>query len=107
LTVIFLPLATGKDGKGFPKVVEKVYTRTTPGEVIDVIVTEEFVTVNPKSRSTYKDAILARAKEFGVNLVTIEELHQKSLEKAAGFGVTPPLPELTDEVLDMIRKPVK
>ena len=118
LTIIFLPLATGKDGKGFPKVVEKVYTRTTPGEVIDVVVTEEFVSVNPASRSTYKDAILSRAKDFGVNLVTIDELHQKSLEKAASFGVTPPLPETTDEVvhlvewrdgtlLDVIRKPVK
>jgi len=117
LTIIFMPLATGKNGKGFPKVVDKVYTRTTPGEVIDVIVTEEYTAVNPKSQSTYKDAILERGKEFGVNLLSIEELHQKSLEKAREFGTLPTVTETTDEVvhviewrdgslLDVIKKPV-
>jgi citrate lyase subunit alpha/citrate CoA-transferase len=102
LTIIFLPLATGKNGKGFPKVVDKVYTRTTPGEVIDVVVTEEYAAVNPDSKSTYKDAVLERAKDFGVNLLTIEELHQKSLDKAAEFGTTPPPTEKTDEVVHVI-----
>ncbi len=102
LTIIFMPLATGKDDKGFPKVVEKVYTRTTPGEVIDVIVTEEFAAVNPDSKSTYKDAILERGKEFGVNLLSIEELHQKSKDKAAEWGATPPPLRATDEVVHVI-----
>jgi citrate lyase subunit alpha/citrate CoA-transferase len=102
LTIIFMPLATGKDGKGFPKVVEKVFTRTTPGEVIDVIVTEEYAAVNPKSKSSYKDAILERAKEFGVKLVTIEELRAKSVEKAESFGKIPPDVRTTDEVVHLI-----
>ncbi len=117
LTVIFLPLATGKNGKGFPKVVEKVYTRTTPGEVIDAVVTEEFAAINPDSRSSYKDAILERAQKFDLKLVSIEELHQKSIEKAKEYGTVPPVTETTDEVvhaiewrdgslLDVIRKPV-
>ena len=117
LTIIFMPLATGKNGKGFPKVVDKVYTRTTPGEVIDVVVTEEYTAVNPKSQSTYKDAILERGKEFGVKLLSMEELHQKSLEKAREFGTLPTVTETTDEVvhviewrdgtlLDVIKKPV-
>ena len=117
LTIIFMPLATGKNGKGFPKVVDKVYTRTTPGEVIDVVVTEEYTAVNPQSKSSYKDAILERGKDFGVKLLSMEELHQKSLEKAREFGTLPVTTETTDEVvhviewrdgslLDVIKKPV-
>ena len=102
LTVIFMPLATGKNGKGFPKVVDKVYTRTTPGEVIDVIVTEEYAVVNPVSKSRYKDAILENAKQFGVNLVTIEELHTKSIAKAEEFGTIPPKAEPSGEVVHVI-----
>ncbi len=117
LTIIFLPLATGKNGKGFPKVVEKVYTKTTPGEVIDVIVTEEFAVINPKSKSKYVESLQNRASEFGVALLSIEELAQKSKEKAVSFGMLPKLTETTDEVvhviewrdgtlLDTIKKPI-
>jgi len=102
LTIIFMPLATGKNGKGFPKVVEKVYTRTTPGEVIDVVVTEEFAAVNPASKSSYKDKILERADDFGVKLLSIEELHNKSIEKAKEFGAIPPNAQTTDEVVHVI-----
>jgi citrate lyase subunit alpha/citrate CoA-transferase len=102
LTIIFMPLATGKDGTGFPKVVEKVYTRTTPGEVIDVIVTEEYAAVNPNSKSPYKAAILHRAKGFGVQLLTIEELHARSKAKAEDFGRIPPPIETSDEVVHVI-----
>jgi citrate lyase subunit alpha/citrate CoA-transferase len=102
LTIIFMPLATGKDGKGYPKVVEKVYTRTTPGEVVDVIVTEEYAVVNPASTSSYKDAVLNRAKDFGVKLLTIEELHQRSIDKAHEFGKIPQNAETTDEVVHVI-----
>ncbi len=118
LTIIFMPLATGKDGKGFPKVVDRVYTKTTPGEVIDVVVTEEYAAVNPASRSKYKDSILDCGKQHGVKLVTIEELHRKSIEKAQEFGTIPTTPEPTGDVvhviewrdgtlLDVIRKPSK
>ncbi|MFZ5981639.1 MAG: citrate lyase subunit alpha, partial [Candidatus Zixiibacteriota bacterium] len=117
LTIIFMPLATGKNGKGFPKVVDKVYTRTTPGEVIDVVVTEEYAAVNPRSKSSYKNAILERGKDFGVKLLSMEELHQKAQEKAREFGELPVDTETTDEVvhviewrdgslLDVIKKPV-
>ena len=102
LTVIFLPLATGKDGKGFPKVVDKVYTRTTPGEVIDVVVTEEYVAVNPKSQSSYKDAIYSNASKYGLQLISIEELHEKSKAKALEFGKIPPNAETADEVVHII-----
>jgi len=102
LTIIFMPLATGKNDKGFPKVVDKVYTRTTPGEVVDVIVTEEYAAVNPQSKSTYKNNIFEKAKEYGVKLLTIEELYHKSIEKAKEFGTIPPPAKATDEVVHVI-----
>ncbi|MFA8301286.1 MAG: citrate lyase subunit alpha [Hyphomicrobiales bacterium] len=102
LTIMFLPLCTGKNGKGFPKVVDKVYTVTTPGEVIDVVVTEEYVVVNPNSKSTYKDALLSQASEYGLQLITIEELHERSIDKAKEFGVLPVVAEVTDEVVHNI-----
>jgi citrate lyase subunit alpha / citrate CoA-transferase len=102
LTIIFLPLATGKDGKGFPKVVDQVFTRTTPGEVIDVVVTEQYASVNPASNSSYKEAILDRAKDFDLNLISIEELYQRSLDKAREFGTIPPVLETTDEIVHAI-----
>ena len=102
LTIIFLPLAAGKNGKGFPKVVEKVYTRTTPGDVVDAVVTEEYVAVNPRSRSRCRDAILENADRFGLTVVTINELHSRSLKRAREFGVIPPPAETTDEVVHLI-----
>lgn len=102
LTIIFMSLATGKNGKGFPKVVDKVYTKTTPGEVIDVIVTEEYAAVNPASTSVYQDAIVNRSADFGVELISIEEMHHKSLEKALSFGDLPVKAETTDEVVHLI-----
>jgi len=116
LTIIFLPLATGKNGKGFPKVVEKVYTRTTPGEVIDVVVTEEYVAVNPASTSSYRDALLANGAAAGLKMVSIEELRRKSVEAAMAYGSIPSTPAATGEIvhaiewrdgtlLDVIRKP--
>lgn len=102
LTIIFLPLATGKNGKGFPKVVEKVYTRTTPGEVIDAVVTEDYVAVNPHSGSRRKDDVIAQAGKFGANLVSIEELKALSDKKAQEFGTIPQCAETTDEVLHVI-----
>jgi len=102
LTIIFLPLATGKNDKGFPKVVDKVYTRTTPGEVVDVVVTEDFAAVNPSSGSSYKEAIIENAKAHGLQVVSIEELHAKSIARAREFGQIPPIAESTDEIVHAI-----
>jgi citrate lyase subunit alpha/citrate CoA-transferase len=117
LTVIFLPLATGKDGLGFPRVVDQVYTRSIPGEVVDVVVTQDYAAVNPNSRSNCKDALIERAHDFDLKLLSIGELREKAIARAKEFGIIPPLPELTDEIvhavewrdgtlLDVIRKPV-
>jgi len=118
LTIIFLPLATGKNGKGFPKVVDRVYTRTTPGEVVDVVVTEDLAAVNPRSRSPYRESILEQAGREGLKLVDMDELHHRSMEKAREFGSIPRPIETTDEILhavewrdgtllDVIRRPAR
>lgn len=102
LTIIFLPLATGKKGLGFPKIQEQVYTRTTPGDVIDVVVTEEYAAVNPKSSSPYRDAILENGEKFGLKLLPIEELRQKAADAAQEMGKIPPRPETTDDILHAV-----
>jgi citrate lyase subunit alpha / citrate CoA-transferase len=102
LTIIFLPLATGKKGLAFPKIQDKVYTRTTPGDVIDVVVTEEFAAVNPHSTSPCQDAILENGKKFGLQLLSIEELRQKALDAAQNIGKIPPRPETAGDILHAV-----
>jgi citrate lyase subunit alpha/citrate CoA-transferase len=104
LTIMFLPLATGKkeSGKGFPRIVESVFSVSIPGECIDVAVTEEYVAFNPKSASKYMPPLMKNAAAKGLKVVSIEELHVISKKAAAGFGATPPPPELTDEPVEVI-----
>lgn len=102
LAIIFLPLATGKNGAGFPKVVDRVYTRTTPGEVVDVVVTEEYAAVNPRSRSPYRESILENAGREGLEILSIEELHLRSLEKAKEWGAVPARTETTENILHAV-----
>lgn len=104
LTIMFLPLATGKKEKnmGFPRIVEDVYTVSIPGEVIDVIVTEDYVSVNPNSKSRFADTLRSNAAKSGLNLVSIEDLHGLAVKKAAEFGDQPPRPEITEDPVEVI-----
>ncbi|MBU8920451.1 MAG: hypothetical protein KOO63_01205 [Bacteroidales bacterium] len=104
LTIMFLPLATGKkeSGKGFPRIVDDVFTVSIPGECIDVAVTEEYIAINPKSSSKYLDMLKADLPASGLKAVTIEELHELSKKAAAEFGATPPRPELTNEPVEVV-----
>jgi citrate lyase subunit alpha / citrate CoA-transferase len=52
-----------------PKVVDRVRTVTTPGETIDVLVTESGVAINPK-----KSELRARLLDNGIPVRSIEEL---------------------------------
>jgi citrate lyase subunit alpha/citrate CoA-transferase len=53
--------------------VDRVACVTTPGETIDVVVTDEGVAVNPR-RPDLRDHLLSE----GVSLVSIEELREKT-----------------------------
>jgi citrate lyase subunit alpha / citrate CoA-transferase len=69
LTVIVTPLVRGR----IPCIVEEVNTVITPGESIDVVVTEVGIAVNPK-----RTDLLESFKAAGLPLKTIEELKEKA-----------------------------
>ena len=103
LTIIFLPLASGKDGKGFPKVVDQVYTRTTPGEVVDVVVTDGGVSVNPQSSSPHLPRLLEEAARHGLDLLGMDELVDRSRQAAEAMGrVITTRPPAEGEVVHLI-----
>ena len=58
---------------GHAKVVERVTTVTTPGETIDVLVTEAGVAVNPRRAD-----LIERLAAGGIRLAAIAELHQEA-----------------------------
>jgi citrate lyase subunit alpha/citrate CoA-transferase len=69
LTIIAQPLLRGR----IPCVVERVHTITTPGEVVDALVTEFGVTINPRRKDLF-DAVADFALSRQLPLVPMEEL---------------------------------
>lgn len=61
-----------------PVIVERVTTLCGPGELIDVVVTERGIAVNPR-----REDLLAAVKGSGLPLVTIEEL-KRPVERLCG-----------------------
>ena len=70
LTIISAPIVRGR----IATVVDDVTTVVTPGDSIDVLVTELGIAINPKR----KDLLEALANIPGVPVFTIEELRQKA-----------------------------
>ncbi|WP_346352959.1 citrate lyase subunit alpha [Azotosporobacter soli] len=103
LTVVCAPLLRGR----LPIVRERVHTVVTPGETVDVIVTDYGVAVNPRRQD-----ILARLKDSPLEVMAIEDLQRKALELT---GVPDSVPvsdkivgvvEYRDgTVIDVIRRP--
>lgn len=62
---------------GYPKIVERVGTLTTPGASVDVVVTEAGIAVNP-ARPELADRLVSA----GLAPVPIEALHRAALERA-------------------------
>lgn len=56
-------------------VVDKVGTVSTPGETVDVIVTDRGIAVNPKNSE-----LIEKLRETKLDIVTIEELFERALE---------------------------
>jgi len=69
LTMIVAPLFRAR----LPIVVEKVFTKTTPGETVDVLVTERGIAVNPQNIE-----LQGRLREVGLPVVAIQELKKRS-----------------------------
>ena len=77
-----------------PVIVDDVTTLVGPGELIDVIVTERGIAINPLR----KDLIEA-TKDSGLPIKTIQELKDEA-EKICGV---PKKPEFTDEIIAAIK----
>jgi citrate lyase subunit alpha/citrate CoA-transferase len=90
LTIIAQPLLRGR----IPCVVESVHTVTTPGEVVDAVVTEYGVTINPR-----RTDLIEAAKEAGnMPLVSAEELIERARRMC---GPMDPVPQ-TDRIVGVV-----
>ena len=83
MTVVVTPLFRGR----MPMVVDRVLTVTTPGNTVDVIVTERGVAVNPQRKD-----LLENLRGKGIPLVEIGDL-KKMAEELTGVPGTPPFGE--------------
>ena len=70
LAVIVAPLIRGR----IPTVVKRVTTIVSPGETIDVLVTDQGIAVNPARAD-----LAERLEKAGLPLVGIEELHRRAI----------------------------
>ena len=73
--------------KQYPCVVDRVTTVTTPGETIDVLVTEGGIAVNPR-----RCDLAARLRGAGLPVVTVEDLKEMA-EKITGIPEQPSFEE--------------
>lgn len=79
--------------KRYPIVVDSVTTITTPGETVDVVVTDHGIAVNPGRQD-----LLVRLKGSGLPIVTIEEL-KASAEEITG---PPPRAKFGDRIVALL-----
>ncbi|MBN1331091.1 MAG: citrate lyase subunit alpha [Candidatus Heimdallarchaeota archaeon] len=90
LSIIAVPLLRGR----LPIVVDEVISVNTPGECIDVIVTERGIAINPESQ--YYEVL---SKSKNLNIKSIEEL--KSIAENL-CGGKPRKPETTDNIVAIV-----
>ncbi|WEV40739.1 citrate lyase subunit alpha [Lactobacillus sp. ESL0681] len=90
MTIITAPLVRGRNAT----VVPKVETVVTPGDSIDVLVTERGIAINPKRQ----DLIAALSKVPGLKIVDIKDLQQLAQDQV---GQAKPL-EYTDRTVALV-----
>ncbi len=69
LAVVVAPLTRGR----IPTIIDKVNTIVTPGSVVDVVVTDQGVAVNPA-----RPMVAEKLRKAGIQVYTIEELKAKA-----------------------------
>ncbi len=89
---VILPLPLFRDR--IPVIVDEVTTLCGPGELIDVIVTERGIAINPARKD-----LIDRLKGSGLPLKTIEELKDEA-EKICG---KPQKPRFTEDIVAVIK----
>ena len=104
-TIIVAPLLRGR----LPMVTDSVQTISTPGETVDVIVTDRGVAVNPKRQD-----LLDNLKSSGLPLMSIEQLRDIAYElggKPAPLSISDEVVAIVEyrdgSILDVIRRPAK
>ena len=90
LTVVVAPLIRSR----IPTVVKQVTTCVTPGESIDVLVTDHGIAVNPSRPEIHQRLVAA-----GLPVLSIEALHQRALEICGH----PKAIEFTDKIVGIVR----
>ncbi|WP_105588477.1 citrate lyase subunit alpha [Cronobacter sakazakii] len=90
LTIVVAPLLRSR----IPTVVKRVTTRLTPGESIDVLVTDHGIAVNP-ARPEVRERLVAA----GLNIVDIHAL----CERAVAIAGEPKPIEFTDRIVGVVR----
>ncbi|ELY4775491.1 citrate lyase subunit alpha [Cronobacter turicensis] len=90
LTIMVAPLLRSR----IPTVVKRVTTRLTPGESIDVLVTDHGIAVNP-ARPEVRERLVAA----GLNVVDIHAL----CERAVAIAGEPKPIEFTDRIVGVVR----
>ena len=90
LTIVVAPLIRSR----IPTVVRQVTTLVTPGESIDVLVTDHGIAVNPA-----RPEIRERLINAGLTVVDIDALYQKALLIS---GEPKPV-EFTDRIVGVVR----
>ena len=71
LSIIVAPLTRGR----IPTIRSRVNTIVTPGETVDVVVTDQGIAVHPRNVELKK-----RLKKAGLTIVDIEDLHKRAIE---------------------------
>ncbi|HNR67283.1 MAG TPA: citrate lyase subunit alpha [bacterium] len=89
VTIITAPLVRNR----VPIVVDSVTTVTAPGEMIDVLVTEYGIAINPRRHD-----LLERVKKSSLPICSIDELHHRAMQMT---GI-PQKPEFADRVVALI-----
>lgn len=89
---VILPVPLFRDR--IPVIVDEVTTLCGPGELIDVIVTERGIAINPR-----RTDLMEAAKDSGLPIKTIQELKEEA-ERICG---KPAKPKLSDEVVAAIK----
>ena len=78
-----------------PIIVDKVTTLVGPGELIDVIVTERGIAINP-----IRTDLLTATKDSGLPIYTIQELKEEIDDLCGG---APEKPVFTDEIIGVVK----
>ncbi len=104
LAIVVAPLLRGR----LPMVTDAVQTVVTPGETVDVIVTERGIAINPR-----RVDLLDRLKNSALPIMTIQDLQQQAYElsgKPDAIAVSDEIVGVVEyrdgTIIDVIRRPL-